>query len=79
LTSIPYHNPFVNGSRALPPRNTPMPKDWEDASLVKQISTYSKQFLREFNDPNKQKKPLLVGKPVYIENNYVFDEAPNIL
>jgi len=31
----PYESKFVNGSRPLPPNNSPIPKDWEDASYVK--------------------------------------------
>ena len=77
---VPYQSKFVNGSRPLPKRNTPIPEQWEDASLVKQISTYSKKFLRDINDPKVQKsRQMLVGKPVYIENDIVFDQAPEIV
>lgn len=75
----PYESKFVNGSRPLPPNNSPIPKDWEDASYVKQISTYSKKFLRDINDPKKKSKAMLVGKPLYIEGGYTFDDQPVLL
>lgn len=74
LTPKPYNSTFVNGSRPLPKRNTPIPDLYEDASLVKQISTYSKKFLRDINDPKQRNKQLLVGKSMYVENNLIFDE-----
>jgi hypothetical protein len=52
----------VNASRPLPKRNTPIPDGWEDASIVKQISTYSKKYLRDIHDPKKKNKYLAVGK-----------------
>lgn len=79
LIPIPYNSTFVNGSRPLPKRNTPIPDQWEDASLVKQISTYSKKFLRDINDPKKRNKQFLVGKSMYMEGGFTFDEQPVIL
>lgn len=67
LKTKPYENKFVNGSRPLPALNTPVPDDWQDANYVKQISTYSKKFLRDINDPHRKNQGSLVGKPVYLE------------
>lgn len=75
----PYISKFVNASRPLPLKNSPIPSDWEPATFVKQISTYSRKFLRDINDPKQKNKQLLVGKSVYIENNRTFDDAPIIL
>lgn len=80
LTPVPYNSTFVNGSRPLPKRNTKIPDDYEDASLVKQISTYSRKFLRDINDPKMQRsKQMLVGKSVYFEDDKIFDQAPVII
>jgi hypothetical protein len=62
VEAVPYLNKFVNESRPLPSRNTAIPSGWEQAALVKQISTYSKKFLRDINDPKMRNKQLLVGK-----------------
>lgn len=35
LNPKPYVSKFVNGSRPLPPNNSSIPNDWEDASYVK--------------------------------------------
>lgn len=70
---------FVNGSKPLPDNNQKIPDDWNDAKYVKQISTYSRKFLKEINDPNKKDESYLVGKPIYIENDMVFDDNPNLV
>lgn len=79
LIPIPYNSTFVNGSRPLPKKNTPIPDGWEDSSLVKQISTYSRKFLRDINDPKQKNKRFLVGKSMYMEGGFTFDEQPVIL
>jgi hypothetical protein len=79
LHPIPYNSTFVNGSRPLPKKNTPIPDGWEDSSIVKQISTYSKKFLRDYHDPKKSRTSLLVGKNLYLEGGYTFDEQPSLL
>lgn len=80
LNPIPYNSTFVDGSRPLPKRNTKIPDDYEDASLVKQISTYSRKFLRDINDPKvKRNKQMLVGKSVYLEDDRVFEQTPVIM
>ncbi len=50
-----------------------------DAKMVKQISTYSKKFLRDFHDPRMKGRAFLVGKGVYLENNRTFDQQPSIV
>lgn len=62
---------FVNGSRPLPDNNQKIPDDWNDAKYVKQISTYSRKFLKDINDPNKKDESYLVGK--YI--NYLYYQS----
>lgn len=64
---------FVNSSRVVPDSSQKIPADWNDASYVKQISTYSKKFLKDINDPKLKGKAFLIGKPVYLENDMVFD------
>lgn len=51
IDPIPYNSTFVNGSRPLPKKNSPIPDGWEDSNIVKQISTYSKKYLRDLHDP----------------------------
>lgn len=75
----PYNSTFVNASRPVPDRYQKIPADWVDSQLVKQISTYSKKFLRDFHDPKMKDKAFLVGKGVYLENNMTFDQQPSII
>jgi hypothetical protein len=53
-----------------------IPATWTDATYIKHISAYSRKFLSEVNDPEHKKKGMLIGKPIYIENNITFDENP---
>ena len=63
MHSIPeIKSKFVNGSRPLPDNKQKVPDDWNEANYVKQISTYSRQFLKDINDPNKKDDGYLVGK-----------------
>ena len=59
---VANNNTFVNSSRPLPKANASIPDGWEESNIVKQISTYSKKFLKDIHDPKKNNKALLVGK-----------------
>lgn len=56
-----------------------IPKEWQTANYTKEgLSAYSKRFLKQMNDPKYKDKGLLIGKPIYIENNITYDESPSV-
>lgn len=76
MNELKYKN--VGNKKPKDPDYQPIPDSWENANYTKQISTYSRHFLRELNNPDNDDKGLLVGKKIYLENNMTFSDQPVI-